>query len=165
MIAGLEFLKSRRFWIVLTASTSAVTVGTAGVSVMLTLYFPQLARGSHGVFSMFAGFAFCILVAGAVGFSYRSVYWARPLPDGHFLRRYIGVIVATGSVASLEGMMVYWFLVAPILAGRADGSVALVASIMAANFFGISAGRIIAEFEQTATMDAKYGLEESAAPS
>lgn len=163
MIAGLEFFKSRRFWVVLTASTSAVTVGTAGVSVMLVLYFPQMAGGTHGFFSMLAGFAFCILAAGAVWFFYRSVYLARPLQDGYSLRRTIGVIVAASMVAFSESAAVYWLLVAPILAGRADGSVALVGSMMAANFFGLFAGRVIAEFEQTAIMDAKYGLDERAA--
>lgn len=162
MIAGLEFLKSWRFWVVLTASTSAVTIGTAGVSVVLTLSFPRLAGWTHGLFSMLAGFAFCILVAGIVWFFYRSVNWARPRPDEHSLRRFIGVIVAAGMVALLEGMAVYLLLVVPILAGRADGSVALVVSMMAANFFGLSAGRVIAEFEQTAIMDAKYGLDERA---
>ena len=41
MIAGLEFLKSWRFWIVLTASTSAIMLGKAGVHIALMLYTPR----------------------------------------------------------------------------------------------------------------------------
>ena len=163
MIAGLEFLKSRRFWLVLTASTSAVTVGTVGISVMLSLYFPQMTGGIHGLFSMLAGFAFCVLVAGAVWFFYRSADWRRPLSDKHSLRRYFGVIIAAGMLAFSESAAVCWLLVVPILAGRADGSSAFMVSMMAANLFGLTAGRVIAEIEQATTMDAQYGLDEDAA--
>lgn len=51
MIAGLEFIRSWRFWIMLIAATSAVTLGSAGVHIALALYLPAMAIEPDPYFS------------------------------------------------------------------------------------------------------------------
>lgn len=146
MITGFEIFKSWRFWLVLFASTSAVTLLTAGTYVLSVYYFP-LERGTEGLFLLLAGFATAFLAVVAVGCFYLYGVRVPATRTDCSVLCYLGVLIAGLIVIYPEAAATHWLLIKPVLPATTDGSISMLASAMAANFFVVGAGRLIGGFE------------------
>lgn len=146
MIAGLEFLKSWRFWIVLVASTFLITLGTAGGYIVSVRYFPLLSGEPDPLYQMLAGFAVCFPVGGLVWLFYRQEKPVRRYPKERKLRLALCVAVATGIVVVIENFAVTRFLLDPVLGADANQHL----STLFAFLFGMGFGQAIASTEWAA---------------
>ena len=147
MIAGLEFLKSWRFWVVLTASTFFINLGTAGAYIAAVFYFPPMYDGSpDDIYHGLTGFLLMILFVIAAPVMVGRDGHGRPYPEAHQIRLMLAVGFTVAVVIGLEAYAIRWFLLDPILDGAASSNITPVFGIL----FGISGGRWIAEAEWAA---------------
>jgi hypothetical protein len=113
MIAGLEFLKSRRFWIPLFAVSMAVALGSASVHIVLNLYFPAIAANEFS--SHLGGIAVVMLYAVVLWFfPWRTAQRVR-YPEEYTWRLMLAGGFSAILVSALVFAAVHWLLVEPIL--------------------------------------------------
>lgn len=147
MVAGLEFLKSWRFWLVLTGSTTAITLGTAGGHIAAALYFTPMLDGSPDqIYLLFTGFLLLILFSVVAWYMFARDGRYLLYPKSYEIRLFLAVAVATGVVVGLEGLAIRWFFVAPLLDGAASSNFTLVFGFL----FGIGGGQWAARAEWAA---------------
>lgn len=149
MIEGLEFLKSSRFWLVLTASTSAIMLGMAGAYIVSALYFPPLSGKPDPLYPTLAGLAIFFPVTVFIWLFYRRVDQAHSYPEEHKLRFELGLAAATAVVVIIEYLAVTRFLLDPVLGANAYQHF----SFGFAFIFGAIFGRLAASAEWAAIMD------------
>jgi hypothetical protein len=148
MIAGLEFLKSWRFWVVLTASTSAVMLGVACANIVSTLYFPLPGGNPNPLYPSLAGLVVFVLIMGLLWFFYRPRKRGTNYPEGHNLRFSLGIAVATAIVVIIENLAVTRLLLDPVLGANEYQHFSLSFAFL----FGIIFGQWVAMTEWTAMM-------------
>ncbi len=164
MITGLEFLKSWRFWVVLTASTSAITLGTAGVYIASVQYL-TLVGGEPDPLYIFlaiylAGFALCFLAGAVLWLYYRRDESDRHYPEKHRTRLFLGSIGATSIVVLFENTAVHWLIVQQIVQDQPVGGFYYIGAIL----FGIGFGPLIASREWAAMLDTDDDPDRAATP-
>ena len=160
MIAGLEFLKSWRYWLVLTASTSAIMLGAAGAHIASVLYFPPRGGEPDSLYPLLAGFVLFWLGAGLFWLFYWRNAQIYNEPEEHSIRFFLGVIFATSIVVILERVSVNRLILEPIVSGESGPGF----SYLAAYLFGIVFGPVIARIERTAMIGAGSDADRSATP-
>jgi len=136
MIAGLEFIRSWRYWAVLVVMTSAVALGSAGVHIALNLYFPVMAVESNELLSDLGAFAFAALTIGIYWFVNRGDKQEVPYPEKHeFWLMLVGGFAAA-SLILLVWAMVRWLIVEPIVPDAPGGGSYSSAGQIAVIIFG-----------------------------
>lgn len=119
MIAGLEFLRSWRFWLMLTASTSAVTLASTGAHIVVALYFPLVDGKPDELYHGMLAFAFFTPIAGlTVNFARLNARDSQ-YPEGREPPLFGGVLVAAAVVVSVEDIAVTRLLLEPVLGADA----------------------------------------------
>lgn len=159
MIAGLEFIRSWRFWIMLTASTTAIMLGSAGVHIALTLFLPVMAVEPDPFFSLLGGVAVLFLATG-LWFIHLRNKQALHYPKEY--RELLSLFIAITSVfvVILEWVAVNWLIVKPIVA---DAPGATVYSLFVF-LFAFSFGQWIAVAEWAAMTGVDSDADRSATP-
>ena len=141
MIAGLEFLRSRCFWLVLTAWTSAITLASAGAHVLVALYFPQVDGKPDELYHGLLALAFFTPIAGLASFFDRRNARDSQYPEGREPTLFVGVLVAATVVVLVEDFAVTRFLLEPVLGADAH----LFFSFLLAFIFGVTFGEEVAK--------------------
>lgn len=159
MIAGLEFLKSWRFWVVLVASTFAITLGSAGVHIALALYLPAIAVEPDEFYSLLGGVAVLFLATG-LWFIHLRNKQALHYPEEY--RELLSLFIAITSVfiVILEWVAVNWLIVKPIVADAPGGTVYSLFVFL----FAFSFGQRIATEEWAAITGAGSDADRSVTP-
>jgi len=136
MIAGLEFLKSRRFWTELVVVMSAINLASAGLHIALNLYLPVMDIEPHDIYSKLGGFVVAMLTVGLYLFVYRRAEKVIPCPEEGELRFRLVSGLAAVAVSLIIWMAVHWLIVKPILPNAPEGSVYPSGSNVLLVFFG-----------------------------
>lgn len=157
MNEGLEFLKSWRFWASLTALTSAITLGGAGVYIASVLYFPQLAGEPIPLFPLLAGYAPVFLAGGVCWLFYRRDDRAHRYHKEHGLPVVLGTVLATALVVLPVVVSVHWLIVEPIVPDAPGSGIYRSSGFL----FGVIFGPLIASVEGAAMSDADAGASQS----
>ncbi len=160
MIAGLEFLKSWRYWALFIGSTSAVTLGSAAVHIALVTYLPAIAVEPDPFYSLLGGFAILCLAIGLQSIIYRHKEQEPCYPDEY--RELLSLFIAFAAmfITVAEWAAVHWLIVKPIVPGAPGGGVYALFVVM----FALSFGRWIAMLEWEAMVDAGGDAGRSATP-
>lgn len=153
MIEGLDFIRSWRFWIMLVASTSAVTLGVAGAYIVSALYFPLVDGKPGRLYHLLVALAFFLPFVGLVWFFFRREAQVAHYSEDHRLRLIAGVAVAAAIVATIEDLVVTLFFLVPVLGANANQHLTIIFAL----FFGMGFGQDIAAKEQAKMMGYDYG--------
>lgn len=135
MIAGLEFVRSWRFWTELVVVTSAVNFGSAGVHIALNLYLPILAVEPRELYSELGGFAVAMLALSLYFFVYQRNNKEIPYPEKHESWLMLVSGFAAVSISLITWALVRWWILDPIVPNAPGGSRTSMGGILAM-FFG-----------------------------
>ena len=136
MIAGLEFLKSRRFWAELAVMMFAVNLASAGLHIALNLYLPFMDIKPHELYSILGGFAVAMLAVGLYLFVFRGVGKKVQFPEtGELGFRFVSGLAAA-AVSLIIWAAVHWLIVEPIVPNAPGGGVYASTGNALSIFFG-----------------------------
>jgi hypothetical protein len=161
MTAGLEFLISWRFWLMLTGSTSAITLGTAGGHIAAVLYFTPMLDGSPDqIYSLLTGFLLLIFFTVAAWYIFGRGDSYFLYPKAYEIRLFLAVAAVTGVVVGLEALAIRRFFVDPILDGAASSNFTTVFGFV----FGFGGGQWASKAAWSAMTGAGSDSDRSATP-
>lgn len=161
MIAGLEFIRSWRFWAVLVGSTSTITLGTAGGHIAAVLYFTPMLDGSPDIlYSLVTGFFLVFLFSAVAWYIFGRDGRHLLYPRAYDIRLFLVIGCATAVVVGLEAGGVRQFIVDPILDGAASSSFTTAFGFV----FGFAGGQWVAKAEWAAMTGANGDAGRAATP-
>lgn len=159
MPEGLEFLKSWRFWVLLSAGTLVVTLGSAAAHIVSVHYLPFRAGGPEIVLPFLASGAWLL----AVG-SFLAIFCYGRRSRVQYPEKYVSrMAVALPAISCVLGIAaivaVQRIVLRPIVPDYPFHGLHSVLPFL----FGITYGRVIAEAERAAMTGAR-DAEESTQP-
>lgn len=151
MPEGLEFLKSWRFWVVLSAGNLLVTLGTVAAHIVSVLYLPFRAGEPEIVLPFLASLVWSIAVGSLLCIVCRGRWQNTQYPAKFQMRMAFTATVVSGLMNLAAVIGIERAVLMPIVPDYPFQGLLPVVPLL----FGISYGRLIAEAEWTAMTGAR----------